>query len=93
MTRHRTLKGNLSRLHAKQSVRPPKKPVIVEGQVQCGEEIMLGDTFYAYEVRRHQAGWRLVLMEDEVEVGGGVFPENELDQADETGSAWLDSRY
>jgi hypothetical protein len=51
-------------------------------------------TQYSYEIDPRPAelggGWRLRLMEDDIEVGGGVFPD--YDDALAEASVWLATR-
>ena len=56
---------------------------------------------YSYEIDRSEGGWRLRLLEDGEEVGGGWFPDDPADElesessysdAHREASAWLDSR-
>lgn len=48
---------------------------------------------YEYEiVPRAAGGWRLRLLENDVEVGGGVFPANEYEDAEAEALEWMDSR-
>lgn len=60
---------------------------------------------YSYEITPRPAklggGWRLRLLEDDQEVGGGVFPSDDasetalqaaFDEAEATAYEWLDSK-
>lgn len=51
---------------------------------------------YTYEIMPRPArlggGWRLRLLEDGVEVGGGIFLDDEHDQAEMVALDWLESR-
>jgi hypothetical protein len=49
---------------------------------------------YTIEPRPEElgGGWRLCLLEEGEEVGGGVFPEDEYQDAVETAEDWLSSR-
>jgi hypothetical protein len=51
---------------------------------------------YTYEIEPRPeslgGGWRLRLLEDDEEVGGGVFPDDEYQDAVDTANEWLSSR-
>jgi hypothetical protein len=51
---------------------------------------------YTYEIEPRPeslgGGWRLRLLEDAEEVGGGVFPDDEYQDAVDTANEWLSSR-
>ncbi len=53
----------------------------------------MSNVVYAYEINpRPAGGWRLRLLEDGVEVGGGVFAADEYEDAEAVALEWLESR-